>query len=374
MVYLDNAATTRPSARALEKFNEISLNVFGNSSSLHGLGRAAEHTLSAARQTVARTIGAQESEIYFTSGGTEANNIAILGAADTFKKGNIITTGYEHSSVYSTAKSLEKRGFCHVAVDFGTDLEDVIDENTAIVSIMLVNNETGLINPVDKIAATVRRKAPRALIHCDAIQGFGKIPFTVQGLGVDLLSAAAHKIGGVKGAGFLYIRKGVRIVSPVYGGGHESGIRSGTVNIAAIGAFAQAAQDAYENVRQNFALAKTLREYAREKLSGIPGIHFADIEGCRYSPYIMSVSVEGMRGETLLHYLSDREIYVATASACSSHSKGDARVLAAQGIEADRAKSTLRVSFGFESKKEDIDALAQGLSSAVEEINRGVRK
>ena len=150
MVYLDNAATTKPSERALERFNEISRNVFGNSSSLHELGRRAEHTLSEARRTLAGIIGAQDEEIYFTSGGTEANNIALLGAADTFKKGNIITSGYEHSSVYKTAQALEKKGFTHIAVDYNGDFEAAIDENTVIVSVMLVNNETGLVNPVDK--------------------------------------------------------------------------------------------------------------------------------------------------------------------------------------------------------------------------------
>ncbi len=377
MVYLDSAATALPLQIALEEFVNISRECVGNSASLHGLGIKAERALSRARATLAKTIGAAESEIYFTSGGTEGANIAILGAGAASRGGSIVTCAFEHSAVYKTAQAT---GLAHTVImpeNGGFDLAKIereIPADTVIASIMLVNSETGLVVPVPEIVRIIRKKAPRALIHCDAVQAYGKIPFTAAGLGVDMLSASAHKIGGVKGTGFLYIKNGTRIVSPIYGGGHEKGIRSGTVNVAGACAFAKAAEFSFGAIKEHLANASALRAYAKGCLSKIEGVRFADLSGCKYSPYILSVSVDGMRGETLLHYLSEREIYVATASACSSHAKNDRRVLKSQGVPDERAESTIRISFGFESKKEDVDALAAALQDAIGDINKGVRR
>ncbi len=376
MVYLDSAATALPCEEALKEFVNIAQSCIGNSSSLHAVGFKAQRMLDTARHEIAQTIGAEDGEIYFTSGGTESSNIAILGAAAASRGGKIITTSLEHSAVYKTAQG---SGLTHVEIGMADGkfdmqaLENILTPDTVIVSIMLVNSETGLVLPVPEISKLVRKKAPRALIHCDAVQGYGKIPFTAAGLGVDMLSVSAHKIGAVKGIGFLYIKNGTRIVSPIYGGGHEKGIRSGTVNVAGACSLAKAAKIAFANIKENLQKTAQLRAYAKECLCNIAGVQFADLAGQKYSPYIISFSVEGMRGETLQHYLSDREIYVATASACSSHAKNDGRVLQAQGVSTERAGSTIRISFGYHNTKADIDALAAALETAILEISKGVK-
>ncbi len=374
MIYLDNAATTLPLDTALKKYMEVSKNAFGNSSSLHTAGLGAASVLETARESVASLLGCDKGEVYFTSGGTEGDNIAILGTVRRLhRRGKkIISCTYEHSAVENCMAELEKQGFEIVRI--GTKngifdieaLENALCEDVILISVMYANNETGLINPIERIKPLRDRLAPAAYIHTDAVQAFGKLPCDVSRLGVDLLSASSHKIGGVKGIGALYIRKGVTISSPVFGGGHEKGIRSGTVNVPAAAAFGVACERA--NLAENYKKVSLLREYACEKLDFLKTHTFS-----AQSPYILSVTAEGYRGETLLHYLNSKDILVATASACSSNGKKDGRVLTNQGYDEKEVSSVLRISFCADNTKEDIDALAAALKEGLGSLSKGVK-
>ena len=374
MIYFDNAATTLPSDAVLETYTDISKSAFGNSSSLHTAGLDAANALETARASVARLLSCDSSEVYFTSGGTESDNIAVLGTARRLcRRGKkIISCAYEHSAVENCMKELEKSGFeiIRIGTKDGTfdmqSLQNALSEDVILISVMYANNETGLINPIEKIKPLRDRLAPSAYIHTDAVQAFGKLPCDVSWLGVDLLSASSHKIGGVKGIGALYIRKGITISTPVFGGGHEKGIRSGTVNVPAAAAFGRACDDA--NLLENYRKVSTLREYACEKLSFVKTHTFS----CQ-SPYVLSVTADGYKGETLLHYLNSKNILVATASACSSNGKKDGRVLINQGYSEDEVASVLRISFCANNTREEIDTLADALSEGLVTLSKGVR-
>ncbi len=374
MIYLDNAATTLPLDTALEKYMEVSKNAFGNSSSLHTAGLDAAEALETARLSVASLLACDKSEVYFTSGGTESDNIAILGTVRRLgRRGKkIISCAYEHSAVENCMKELEKQGFEVVRIGTKNGIFDIeafekaLSEDVVLISVMYVNNETGLINPIECIKPLRDRLAPAAYIHTDAVQAFGKLPCDAARLGVDLLSASSHKIGGVKGIGALYIRKGVTISTPVFGGGHEKGIRSGTVNVPAAAAFGVACE--HVSPAENYKKVFALREYACEKLDFLT-VHTFSAQ----SPYILSVTADGYKGETLLHYLNSKDILVATASACSSNDKKDSRVLANQGYRENEISSVLRISFCAHNTREEIDTLAAALKDGLGALSKGVR-
>ncbi len=373
MVYLDNSATTKPSETAVEYINNALLNVWGNPSSLYRLGMDAEMLVSDARECIAKSINATENEIIFTGSGTEANNTAVMSAFYKKAQGNkIITSSIEHPSVLETVKRLEDNGF--EVVRLGVDkngivdmdrLESELDSKTVLVSIMLVNNEIGSIQPIKEISRLIKTKAPRALFHCDAVQAYGKMPISVKELGVDLLTASGHKIHGPKGIGFLYCKKGVAIKPFITGGGQERGMRSGTEAVPLISGLYGAVRD-IGDIRKKLDYIKELRDYAKEcfENSGIAVINSPD----NSLPYILNISVLGFRSETLLHFLEQRKIYVSSGSACA---KGEqSHVLSQIGLDRKRTDSALRLSFSSENKKEDIDLCLSALKDAVSSLKR----
>ncbi|MBQ8796118.1 MAG: cysteine desulfurase [Clostridia bacterium] len=371
--YLDNSATTRVSEAAANKALMLMRENFGNPSSLHSFGFSAEKELDFARSTIAQAINAKESEIYFTSGGTEANNLAIMGSVEARKRmgKKIVTTAIEHSSVLDSFKHLESLGF---EVEFvypkdeqGFDLADfekAIDEKTILVSVMLVNNETGLMPPVSKIPALIKRKGAPAAFHIDAVQGFGKENVNVAALRCDLLSISAHKIHGPKGVGALFVKKGTRILPRTFGGKQENSIRPGTEALPLIGAFAVAASEI--KVLENSEKIKPLNQYLRQKLAEMDDIIINSPEDA--SSYILNFSALGIRSETMLHHLSSQGVYVSSGSACSKG--GKSHVLAALHLSPERADSAIRVSFSKESTKEDIDALLEALRLGLNTLQR----
>lgn len=371
--YLDNSATTKVSESAAKKAMELMRENFGNPSSLHSFGFEAEKELNSAREAIASLIGAKESEIYFTSGGTEANNLALMGSAEAKKRSGkkIVTTAIEHSSVIDTAKHLEDIGF---EVEFVypkdkngfdiADFEKAIDENTILVSVMLVNNETGLMPPVAKIPAIIKRKGSPALFHIDAVQGLGKEIVNVSSLKCDLLSISAHKIHGPKGVGALYVKKGVRILPRTFGGKQESSLRPGTEALPLIGAFGVSASEV--NVFRNSEKISELNLYLRQKLHKLDDIIINSPKDA--SPYILNFSALGIRSETMLHHLSSQGVFVSSGSACSKG--GKSHVLSALDIDDDIADSAIRVSFSKESTKEDADALVEALALGLNTLQR----
>ena len=365
MHYLDNSATTVVSSAAAQKALEIMTENFGNPSSLHTLGINAEHELEAARDKVARAIGADSGEITFTSGGTEANNLALFGAAEAKRRTckRVIISSTEHSSVLEAAKKLSDSGFEVVRISLAEDgvirPEDVasaVTPDTSLVSVMLVNNETGAINPVAEIFEAVRLKNKSVLCHTDAVQAFGKLDIKVKKLGADLLTVSAHKVHAPKGCGALYIKKGARILPRQYGGEQEKRIRPGTEPLPAIAAFGVACSE-FE-IEKNLALVTDLNNYARERLSAIDGVLINSPENAL--PYVLNITAGRVRSETMLHFLEEREIYVSSGSACA---KGKpSHVLAAMGYSRQRADSALRISFSKFSTRDDVDALAEEIS------------
>jgi len=371
--YLDNSATTQVSQAAAQKALELMVKNFGNPSSLHSFGFEAEKELDSARASIAELINAKENEVFFTSGGTEANNLALMGAAEALKRRGkrIVTTAIEHSSVKDSAKHLESLGFEVIYIKpkdkngFDIkDFEDAIDENTILVSVMMANNETGLMPPVSKIPAIIKRKGSPALFHIDAVQALGKEAVNVSFLKCDLMSISSHKIHGPKGVGALYIRKGVRILPRTFGGKQENSIRPGTEALPLIGAFGVAAKEV--DVFKNYEKISALNTYLRQKLSRFDDIIINSPEDA--TPYILNFSAKGIRSETMLHHLASHNVYVSSGSACSKG--GKSHVLEALGLEDDIADSAIRVSFSKNSTTEDADMLLDALMLGLNTLQR----
>lgn len=369
--YLDNSATTKVSKAAAQKAFDIMCENYGNASSLHSLGLKAETELEGARKIISKALGCESSEIYFTSGGTEANNTAVFGAAQALKRrGNkIVTSSVEHSSVLESMKELENRGFDVIYLNpdengiiTADKISNAVDDKTILVSIMTANNETGALNDISKIRKIVTSKKSPALIHTDAVQAFGKINIKVKKTDVDLMTITAHKIHGPKGVGALYIKKGKRIVPLHFGGEQEKKIRPGTEALPLIGAFGVAVSEL--EIDKNYEKISELNAYARKKLSQIDGITFNSGENAL--PYIMNISVKGIRSETMLHFLAQNEIYVSSGSACA---KGKpSHVLSAMGVSRDSADSALRISFSKYNTKDDIDVLAKYIEQGIQSL------
>lgn len=366
--YLDNSATTRVSEGACNKILKLLRETYANPSSLHQKGFEAERELEHSREIIANSLGADISEIYFTSGGTEANNLSILGTARALRKrGNrIITTAYEHSSVYESAEHLRSQGFDVVILApdkegriSDTELFSALNDKTILVSVMYVNNEIGSINPVEKFAPLIKKVAPDALFHIDAVQAFGKLPIKVSKLKCDLLTISAHKIHGPKGVGALYVKKGTRILPLHFGGKQEKKLRPGTEALPLIAGFSEAVQEL--DITKNYDKVKELSLYLKEKLNEIEGIHINSPEDAL--PYIVNFSTSVIRSETMLHHLAAREVYVSSGSACSKGAKS--HVLSALGLSDDLIDTAIRVSFSKHSTKEDCDALIDGVTEGI---------
>ena len=362
---MDNSATTAVSAAAADKAYQIMTAVYGNPSSLHIKGMEAEHELTAARKAVAAQLKANPDEVFFTSGGTEANNTALFGAAyaNARTRRKIIISAVEHSSVLDAAKRLEAEGFTVERIaprsDGTVHPEDVAaatDDSTALVSVMLVNNETGAVMPVDEIFSAVKAVNPQTLCHTDAVQAFGKLPVRAKALGADVISVSGHKVHAPKGVGALYVKKGVRLIPRQYGGEQEKRFRPGTENLPAIAAFGVACGEF--DIEENLRHVRCLNDYAREKLLSIEGVALNSPENAL--PYVLNFSAGRVRSETMLHFLEDADIFVSSGSACA---KGKpSHVLSALGLSRERADSALRVSFSKHNTSADIDALCERIA------------
>ena len=372
IAYLDNSSTTKPAKKVVEYITKALEANWGNPSSLHRIGMEAEIALNEARETVAHSLNARADEIIFTGSGTEANNTALLSVLKAQKRGGrIITTAIEHPSVLETAKRLTDYGFEVIALKPDKNgivpisaLENALTDNTLLVSMMLVNNETGAVQPVREAAALTKRKAPNALFHCDAVQGYGKLPLNVKQLGVDLLSASGHKIHGPKGIGFLYCKKGVHISPLITGGGQESGVRSGTESLPLIMGL-KAAVEELSNPDTQLKAQQELFDYTKDRLLSM-GAVINSAEGCL--PYILNVSLMGYRSETLLHFLESRNVFVSSGSACA---KGHGSyVLNEMGYDKKRTDSALRISFSRFNTKEDADMLVSALEDAKKQLRK----
>ena len=373
-VYLDNCATTRVCEEAARKALDAMTEHYGNPSSLHTMGVDAESLLRQARERIASLLGCGAGEILFTSGGTESNNLAVFGAAQARRRRGkrIVTTMIEHSSVEGPMARLEKEGFEVVRLRPGPDgsiraedLMQAVSGDTILVSLMLVNNETGAVQPIEAARRAVEAAGAPALIHCDAVQAFGKMRVSPRKLGVDLMSLSAHKIHAPKGAGALYVSKGARILPVCEGGGQEKGLRPGTEPVPSIAAFGEAAAVIEAHFTEYTNYIRELRAGCLERLAPLPFITVNSPAGG--APHVLNVSVEGVRSETMLHFLAMREIYVSSGSACSRGARS--RVLTAMGLPAARVDSALRVSFSRYNTREDIvrlaDALAEGARSLI---------
>lgn len=366
--YLDNSATTKVSETVAEKVYDTMVKNYGNPSSLHTKGIRAEDELESARSTVAKALGVKSEEIYFTSGGTEANNLAVFGAVNRLKKrGNkIVTTAVEHSSVFEAVKNLEEQGFEAVYVKPDKnghfsfeDFSKAIDKNTILVSVMAVNNEIGTVLPVEKLKKIIEDKNSPAILHCDCVQAFGKIPLKLSKTGVDLASVSGHKIHAPKGVGAIYIKKNLHIKPILYGGEQEKKIRPGTEALPLITGFSQAVKETDINGSYNYI--KELSGYAKEKLKAVDGVIINSPDDAL--PYIINFSACGVRSETMLHFLAAKEIYVSSGSACA---KGKpSHVLSAMGLDKNISDSAIRISFCKTNTKEDVDALIGALAEGL---------
>lgn len=372
-IYLDNAATTRTDPDVAAIATELMCSDYGNPSSLHSKGLEAQLRLDTARGQLATALGAQPDEIVFTSGGTEANNLAIFGtAAALSRRGKtLVAAAIEHASVLQPLRQLEQAGYTLRLVNPGPDgrmnaqhLANAVDDDTVLVSCALVNSETGAVAPIANLVQQVRRKNPHTRIHCDAVQAFCKLPVAVSRLGVDLLTVSGHKIHAPKGIGALYIRDGVRILPRQFGGEQERSLRAGTENTPLACAFGCAAEKYSAARAQNWTAVQAIYEHFVNKAENFPGVC---INSPRDStPYICSLSLPGYRSEVLLHYFAQQGIYISSGSACSQGMAS--HVLRAMDLPSDRVDSALRVSFSPQSTTADVDRFFSVLADAAAHV------
>lgn len=381
--YLDNSATTRCSRRVQETVLRMMDCDYGNPSSLHKKGMEAEAHVRKVAAEIARTLRVSEKEIIFTSGGTESNNLALIGAAMANRRsGNrLITTQVEHSSVRNTMAYLEKQGFEVIYLPVDKDgillldsLREAVNGQTVLVSIMQANNETGALQPVAEAASIVRQINPAALVHADAVQSYGKMRIRPKKEGIDLLSVSGHKIHGPKGVGFLYIREKTKITPLSFGGGQQSGMRSGTHNVPGIAGLGEAAKEAYEGLEEKTAHLYSLKDRFLEKTACLEGVTVNGRTGRDSAPHIVSLSIEGVRSEVLLHALEEYNIYVSAGSACASNHRAPSQTLQAMKLKPELADSTLRFSFSVYTAAEEIDYAAAKLAEIVPRLRRYVRR
>jgi len=374
-IYLDNSATTRVYPEAADAAYRVMTEAYGNPSSLHKKGIEAEQVMTEARGKIAAALGADAEGLVFTSGGTEANNLAVIGTALAKKRrgSEIVASSYEHDSIMESLKYLEGEGFSVTYLKPDASgivtpemVAGAVGEKTILVTVMLMNNEIGAVNPIQEIAAAAKEKNPEVTVHTDAVQAFCKLPFRADKLGADLVTITAHKIGGPKGCGALWIRKGCRVAARNLGGEQEKRIRAGTEAVPLIAAFGAAAEKAKADMPRFRASAE---EFARRLFDGLEGIS----EVVRNSPEeafpgILNLSVVGIRSEILLHFLEAEGIYLSSGSACAKGAKS--HVLKAMGLPPERIDSALRVSYGRENTPEDADALAEAIREAVQKLCR----
>lgn len=387
-VYLDNSATTSVLPEVAQLMTKIMCEDYGNPSSMHRKGVEAESYIRYAKETLAKLLKVSEKEIIFTSGGTESDNMALIGCAmANVRRGkHLITTKIEHPAVLQTMNYLENQGFrvTYLPVDkYGRicleDLQRAICQDTILVSIMYVNNEIGALQPITEAGALIKRMNPNILFHVDAVQGFGKFRIYPKKMNVDLLSVSSHKIHGPKGVGFLYVGERVKILPITYGGGQQKNMRSGTENVPGIAGMAKAAELMYENLENDVNKLYELKEYFIKSVTAIEGIQInglvprePDLRGT--APHVVSVSVGGVRSEVLLHALEDKGIYISAGSACASNKPQTSETLKAIGLQREYWDSTIRFSFSVLTTKEEIDYTLQVLYDMIPLLRKYTRR
>lgn len=367
MIYLDNAATTRPCEEAVAAINRVLQELWGNPSAQYHFGIEAARLLRQSRQAVAEAMGAETERIFFTSGGTESDNWAIFSAAERLKKRgkHIITTAVEHHAVLNPMKKLEERGFEVTYLQPDTEgriplaaLSDALRPDTIFVSVMMVNNESGAVMPIEKMAKLVHTRCPNALFHTDAVQGFFKLPFRARTLGADLISVSGHKIHGPKGIGALYVKASVPPL--IYGGGQENGMRSGTENLPMIAGFAAACSAQLGRRAESISQQNALKQRLQEGLSRLPEV---TLLGAQEAPHIVNLAVRGLRSQGLINALQDRDICVSAGSACSKGHRS--HILEAMGVDPELIDGSIRVSLSSESTQQEVDCFLTRLPEAI---------
>ena len=381
-VYLDNSATTACFEEVAQLMHRILCEDYGNPSSLHHKGVEAEAYLRYANETFAKILKVNEKEVFFTSGGTESDNIALVGAAmANHRMGrHLITTRIEHPAVLQPMSYLEKQGFevTYLSVDRQgrislEELEEAVRTDPILVSIMHTNNEIGSVQPIAEAGVLIKRKNPDTLFHVDAVQGFGKARIFPGKMHIDMLSASAHKIHGPKGIGFLYMRDGAKVSPIMYGGGQQRGLRSGTENLPGIAGFAKAAELVYQDLEQDVDRMYALREKLTEGVKKIGDVTVNGCPGREGAPHIVSASFRGVRSEVLLHALEERGIYVSAGSACAAHKPQPSATLRALGVEKELLQSTIRFSLSGFTTDEEITYTCQNLEDIVPKLRRYTR-
>lgn len=381
--YLDNSATTSCSKAATEKMIELLTQDYGNPSSLHMKGVVAEKYITEAKKKIAKTLKVEEKELIFTSGGTESNNLAIIGSALANKRAgmHVITTSIEHASVTNPFIWLSENGFevTYLGVDQNgqislEELKDAIRPDTILVSIMQVNNEIGALQPIEAAGKVIKAANPKTLFHVDAIQSYGKMQILPKKWNVDMLSVSGHKIHGPKGSGFLFIKDKTKVKPLIHGGGQQKGMRSGTENVPAIAGLAIAAEEMYQNLEVNRTHLFELRDYFIEEVEKLDGVSVNGKKDTDTAPHIVSVSIEGVRAEVILHTLEDKNIYVSAGSACSSNKPAISSTLQSIGLKKELLDSTVRFSFSIHTTKEELDYALDVMRQTIPMLQRYTRK
>ena len=372
-VYFDNCSTTKICKEALENMIKTAKNNYANPSSLHLKGFESENILNLAREKIAKKINCDKNQVYFTSGGTESNNISILGSITKNRKfgDKIVTTNIEHPSVLQSVKYLERKGYEVKYIKSGStgvDIDDLvraIDDRTALVSIMMVNNETGEKLPIEKIKNIIKLKKSKAIFHVDAVQAFCKIPIDVKKLGIDLLSISAHKIHGPKGIGALYVSN-KNLLSPItFGGGQENGLRPGTQSVELISGFFECVCSD-EEMEEHYKHVNEINNYLINKIQNIDSVNINSSSNS--VPYISNLSIDGIPSEVMVNYLSNRGIYVSAGSACSGNKKS--KVLLNMGLSENRVNNAIRVSFSRFNTKEEVDLFIDAIDDAIKNLSK----
>ena len=382
-VYLDNSATTRCFDEVAELMTKIMCEDYGNPSSLHRKGVQAEQYIRYAKETIAKNLKVNEKEIFFTSGGTESDNLALRGCAYANCRAgrHLITTQIEHPAILQTMKQLEEEGFrvTYLPVDERgcirpEDLQRAITGETILVSIMHTNNEVGSLQPIEEAGALIKRMNPRILFHVDAVQGYGKFRILPKKMHIDLLSVSGHKIHGPKGIGFLYVDEKVKIKPILFGGGQQNGLRSGTENVPAIAGLAKAIEIVYSKLDREVEELYQIKEAFVEGVKQIPDVFVNGHPGRDGAPHVVSVSFQGVRSEVLLHALEDKGVYVSAGSACSAHKPQPSATLQAMGIDKELLGSTIRFSFSAFTTMDEISYTLQCLYDIIPMLRRFTRK
>lgn len=382
-VYFDNSASTKVSEKAIEIMLKTMRDDYANTSAKHIKGVESESYVKDAADIIAKTLKVKKGEIIFTSGGTESNNMALIGGAMSRKRygKHIIISGIEHPAVYMPAEFLTEQGFelsvLPVNSEGQVDLEllkSTLRDDTVLVSVMYVNNEIGAIEPVEEISRIIKAKNKDILFHVDAIQAYTKLRINPKSQGIDMLSASGHKFHGPKGVGFLYIDSNVKINPIIFGGGHQRGMRSGTLNTTGIAGMGVAAKEAYENFDERINKISDLKYYLMDELEKLEGAVLNTGRGENFAPQVISVSFEDIRAEVLLHALEDRGIYVSSGSACSSNHPGISGTLKAIGIRDDLLDATIRISLSELNNKEEADYFIKNLKELLPLLRKFVRK